>query len=129
MIVVDSSAVVDALTAVVGTDELRARLAGEELHAPSLIDYETVSVVRRLTLAGHLSATRARDLLTDFDDLPIRRWPFTGTLRVRAFQLRDTVSAYDAAYVVLAEALDCTLLTRDARLARTGGHGVPIDVR
>ena len=50
-------------------------------------------------------------------------------LRRRAFQLRDNVSAYDAAYVVLAEALACSLLTRDVRLARSSGHLVPIEVR
>ncbi len=105
MIVVDSAAVVDALTAVAGTDELRARLA------------------------GHLSATRAEDLLTDFDDLPMQRWPSADALRRRAFQLRDNVSAYDAAYVALAEALDCPLVTRDGRLARSRGHSAQIEVR
>lgn len=129
MIVVDCATVVDALTAVAGTDELRARLAAEELHAPSLLDYEIVSAVRGLTLAGHLSAARAQDLLTDFDDLPIQRWPSANALRRRAFQLRDNVSAYDAAYIALAEALDCTLLTRDARLARSSGHSAQIEVK
>ena len=129
MIVVDCAAVVDALTAVAGTDDLRARLAAEELHAPSLLDFEIVSALRGLTLAGHLSAARAQDLLTDFDDLPIQRWPSANALRRRAFQLRDNVSAYDAAYVALAEALDCTLLTRDARLARSSGHSARIEVQ
>lgn len=129
MIVVDSAAVVDALTGVAGTDDLRAYLAANDLHAPSLLDVETVSALRGLTLAGKLSPARAQDLLTDFDDLPIQRWPFADALRRRAFQLRDNVSAYDAAYVALAEALDCPLLTRDARLARSGGHGARIEVR
>ncbi len=129
MIVVDGSAVVDALAVATGTEDLRAHLADEELNAPYLLDYEVVSVVRRLTLTGAMSEGRARDLLTDFDDLPIRRWPSVGALRLRAFQLRHTVSAYNAAYVVLAEALDCALLTRDVRLARSTGHGVRIDVR
>lgn len=129
MIVVDSAAIVDALTGVEGTDELRAYLATEELHAPGLLDDEIVSALRGLTLAKELSATRAQDLLTDFDDLPIRRWPQADALRRRAFQLRDNVSAYDAAFVVLAEALDCSLLTRDAKLARSSGHGVRIEVR
>ena len=128
MIVVDASAVVDALTAVVGTDELRARLADEEIDAPSLIDYEVVSVVRRLALAGHLSEGRAHDLLTDFDDLPIRRWPCVEALRRRAFQMRHGISACDAAYVALAEALDCPLVTRDVRLARASGHAARIEV-
>ncbi|HEY5224882.1 MAG TPA: type II toxin-antitoxin system VapC family toxin [Microbacteriaceae bacterium] len=129
MIVVDSAAIVDALTAVAGTDELRAYLAAEELHAPGLLDYEIVSALRGLTLAKELTAARAQDLLTDFDDLPIRRWQPADALRRRAFQLRDNVSAYDAAYVALAEALDCALLTRDARLARSSGHSVRIEVR
>jgi predicted nucleic acid-binding protein len=128
MIVVDAAAVVDALTFAPGSDELRATLAAEELHAPSLIDFEIVSAIRGLTLAGHLSAARARDAQTDFDDLPLRRWPSAAALRQRAFQLRDNVSAYDAAYVVLAEALDCPLLTRDARLARSSGHSVRVTV-
>lgn len=129
MIVVDSAAVVDALTAVTGTDELRDYLAAEDLHAPSLLDFEIVSALRGLTLGGHLSSSRAQDALTDFDDLPIQRWPPADALRRRAFQLRDNVAAYDAAYVALAGALDCPLLTRDARLARSSGHSARIDVR
>ncbi len=129
MIVVDSAAVVDALTAVAGTDELRAHLATEDLHAPSLVDFEVVSALRGLTLGGHLSATRAEDLLTDFDDLPMQRWPSADALRRRAFQLRNSVSAYDAAYIALAEALDCPLVTRDGRLARSSGHSARIEVR
>ena len=129
MIVVDCAAVVDALTAVEGTDELRALLAGEDLHAPALLDFEVVSALRGLTLRGNRSATRAQDALTDFDDLAVRRWPSADALRRRAFQLRANMSAYDAAYVVLAEALDCPLLTRDLRLARSSGHLVRIQVR
>lgn len=129
MIVVDSAALVDALTAVDGTDDLRAYLAVEDLHAPTLVDFEIVSALRGLTLAGDLSEMRAQDLLTDFDDLSIQRWPSADVLRRRAFQLRDNISAYDAAYVALAEALDCPLLTRDARLARSSGHSARIEVR
>lgn len=129
MIVVDASAVVDALTAVEGTDDLRAFLASEELSAPSLLDCEVVSALRGLTLRGDLTAARAEDALTDFDDLEIRRWPSGDALRRRAFQLRANVSAYDAAYVVLAEALECPLVTRDGRLARSSGHLVRVEVR
>lgn len=108
---------------------MRAHLATEDLHAPSLLDIEVVSALRGLTRAGHLSGTRAQDALTDFDDLPVQRWPAADALRRRAFQLRDNPSSYDAAYVALAEALECPLLTRDARLARFGGHVAQIDVR
>lgn len=127
MIVVDTAAVIDALTAVDGTDALRARLSAEELHAPDLLDYEVVSVLRGLTLGGHISPARAQDLLTDFDDLLLQRWPAADAFRRRALQLRDNVSAYDAAYLVLAEALDCVLVTRDARLARSSGHTVTVE--
>lgn len=128
MIVVDAAAVVDALTAPEGTDTLRARLAGEDLQAPALLDYEVVSALRGLTLSGQLSESRAGDALTDFDVLPIARWPFGPALRRRAFQLRHNVSGYDAAYIALAEGLRCPLITRDRRLARTTGHAVEIEV-
>lgn len=128
MIVVDSAAIVDALMAVEGTEDLRGFLAAEELHAPSLIDFEVVSAVRGLTLGGHLSVNRAEDFFTDFNDLPLQRWPSADALRRSAFQLRHNVSAYDAAYLALAEAMDCSLLTRDARLARSSGHTARIEV-
>jgi len=129
VIVVDCAAVVDALTGVDGTDDLRAFLASAELNAPTLLDFEVVSALRGLVLRGNLTAARAEDTLTDFDDLKVRRWPSGDSLRRRAFQLCDNVSAYDAAYVALAEALDCPLLTRDIRLAKSSGHLVPIEVR
>lgn len=129
MIVVDSAAVVDALTTVEGSDDLRAEIADEDLHAPTLLDFEVVSALRGLTLRGHVSPARARDTLTDFDALPIQRWPSAAPLRLRAFNLRENLSAYDAAYVVLAEALQCPVLTRDTRLARSSGHNVEIRVR
>jgi predicted nucleic acid-binding protein len=129
VIVVDCSALVDALLVAPATGELRAYIALEDLHAPAVLDVEVVSAARGLVLGGRLSLARAEDLLTDFDDLPIRRWAFADGLRRRALQMRDTVSAYDAAYVSLAEALDCPLLTRDARLARSAGHDARIELR
>ena len=68
-------------------------------------------------------------LLTDFDDLPVQRWPPADALRRRAYQLRDNISAHDGAYVALAEALQCPLLTRDARLTHAAGHSAKIIVR
>jgi predicted nucleic acid-binding protein len=128
VIVVDSAAIVDSLSGVDGTGELRTRLAAEELHAPALLDFEVVSALRGLALAGHVSQPRAHDLLTDYNDLPLRRWAFADSLRRRAFQLRNNISAYDAAYVALAETLECPLVTRDARLARSTGHAAQITV-
>jgi predicted nucleic acid-binding protein len=129
MIVVDSAAVVDALTGAPGAETLARRMREAELHAPHLLDYEVVSVLRGLTLGGHLSEARAHDALADFDDLPVTRWPAAGPLRRRALQLRHNLSAYDASYLALAEALACPLLTRDRRLARATGHGAVVEVR
>jgi predicted nucleic acid-binding protein len=129
VIVVDAAAVVDALTVVEGSEDLRAEIANDELHAPTLLDFEVVSALRGLTLGGHISAARAHDALTDFDALSIQRWTNMAPLRLRAFSLRDNLSASDAAYVVLAEALQCPVLTRDTRLSRSGGHNVEVRVR
>jgi predicted nucleic acid-binding protein len=128
VLVVDCSAVVDALTGAPGIDELVGMLSGEDLHAPELLDYEVVAAVRGLVLGRHLSVGRAEDVLIDFADLPVERWPADAALRRRAFGLRNKLSAYNAAYVALAEALECPLVTRDRRLARSGGHAARVIV-
>jgi len=128
VIVVDRSAVVDALIGASEIDQLIETLSGEDVHAPQLLDYEIVAAVRGLVLGGHLSVGRGEDVLTDFADLPVERWPADPALRVRAFQLRDNLSAYDGAYIALAEALDCPLVTRDRRQARTTGHAAQVVV-
>lgn len=128
MIVVDCTAVIDALTVAPDSGPLRERLAQEELHAPALLDYEVVSGLRGLVRGGHLSELRALEALDDFEDLPVQRWQGAGGLRRRVFQLRHNLSAYDGAYVALAESLDCTLVTRDRRLARAAGHDARMEV-
>jgi predicted nucleic acid-binding protein len=128
VIVVDASALVDLLLDAPGADVLEQRLRTEDLHAPHLVDVEVLSTLRGLVLGGKLGATRAEEALTDLDDLPLERWPSTGALRRRAFELRGNLSAHDATYLVLAEALDCPLLTRDARLARAPGSAVRVEV-
>lgn len=127
MIVVDASVVVDVLTGAPDSDVMRDRL-GESLHAPHLRDSEVVSAVRGLTLRGHLSDARALDALGDYGDLPVTRWASAGPLRRRAFDLRSNVSAYAAAYVALAEALGCPILTRDRKLADAAGPVVQVVV-
>jgi predicted nucleic acid-binding protein len=128
VIVVDCAAVVDALTRVEGSDRLRSRLATQDLHAPTLLDYEVVSALRRLVRRGALSADRAAEALADYDDVALARWSADDALRRRAWALRENLSPYDAAYVALAEALDCPLVTRDARLARAPGHDARVEV-
>jgi predicted nucleic acid-binding protein len=128
VIVVDAASVVDALTMAPGSDHVRLRMAEDELHSPHLIDYEVVSALRGQVIGKHLSVARAADALTDFDDLPLVRWPAVGALRRRALTLRHNLSAYDAAYVALAEALGAPLLTRDARIAKASGHAAQVIV-
>ena len=129
MIVVDCSAIVDVLVGVPDAADVRDALRHEDLHAPALLDVELVSALRAMTRSGRLSVPRALDVLTDFEDLPVQRWIPGDVLRRRMFALRGTVSAYDAAYVALAESLECALVTRDARLAGSTGHAATIVVR
>lgn len=128
MIVVDASAVVDALTVAPESEALRARIEDEDLHAPFLLDHEVVSGLRGLVLGRHLTVERALDALTDFEQLPLLRWESGDALRRRSFALRNNLSAYDASYVALAEALDCPLLTRDDRIRKARGHQARVEV-
>lgn len=127
MIVVDATAVTDALTCAPGSDALRALLAGEELHALHLLDHQVVAAVHALRGTGHLSAARAADVLTDYEDLPVERWAQAAPLRLRALQLSGAHTSPDAAaHVALAQALGCPLVTRDPALARAAGHLVAV---
>lgn len=128
MIVLDASAVVDALTLPEGSEGVHGRIVRETLNAPHLLDHEVPSALRGLVLGGDLSTARAHDALSDFEDLDIDRWPATDALRRRAFELRDGLSAYDAAYVTLAEALECPLITRDGPLSRSSGHEAVVEL-
>lgn len=122
MIVADASIVANAL----GDDGLdgaaaRAVLRAEhDLAAPDLVDVETVSVLRRRWLNGDLTARRFRSAITDLGDLAIMRHP-TLPFISRAYELRANVTPYDAAYIGLAAALNCVLVTADARLAKAPG--------
>lgn len=121
MIVVDAGVLATAL-ADDGDDgrRVRARLAGEDLAAPAMIDLEVTSVVRKALLAKLLTEERAALALADLIELPMERVPHTGLLR-RVWELRHNVSPYDAAYVALAEILSAPLLTGDGRLAAASG--------
>lgn len=128
MIVVDASVLAPAL-ADDGDDGDRARdrLRGEQLVAPELIDLEVVSTLRRAARAKRLDEQRSLQALTDLAALPLRRVPHLPLLG-RVWELRDNLSAYDASYVALAEALDAVLITADGRIKRASGINCEIAV-
>ena len=129
MIVVDTSALLESLLRTPVAEAVDARLfaEGETLHAPHLIDVEAAQVIRRYAAAGEINMERGRAALEDLNDLPLRRYPH-GFLLPRIWELRNNLTAYDAAYVALAEVLDAPLLTRDRRLAGAAGHRARIEV-
>jgi predicted nucleic acid-binding protein len=94
--------------------------AGADLAAPSLIDFETANILRRHELAGLISPDQAAQAHTDLLDLAIEHWPYD-LLAIRAWQLRQNLSIYDASYVALAELLGATLVTLDRRIGRAPG--------
>jgi predicted nucleic acid-binding protein len=128
VIVVDASVVVTAL-ADDGPDGDRARdrLRGERLVAPHVLDVEVVSAWRRLAVAGDLDDRRARLAIEDLRVLPLERVPH-GPLVDRCWQLRHTLTVYDAAYVALAEVTQSLLLTADAKLAGAPGPRCEIEL-
>jgi predicted nucleic acid-binding protein len=128
VLVVDASVLAPALADDASDgDAARARLRGEALVAPELIDLEVASVLRRQLLAGDLDARRAELALTDLVDLPVRRVPHRRLL-TRCWALRQNLTVYDAAYVALAELLDLVLVTADARLSKAPGLRCEVEV-
>ncbi len=128
MIVADASVLVPALVDDGGSGALaRERVLAAEVHVPALADVEVLSVVRRGVLAGRLTPERGAAALQDYADLAVERYPHLPLLG-RAWQLRDSVSAYDAQYVALAELLDVPLVTADGRLARAPGLRCTVDL-
>jgi predicted nucleic acid-binding protein len=126
VIVVDASAVADVLLD--GGDRGRwaaAALRTEELHAPQLVEYEVIAVIRKWVLLGKASLAKGEQALADLSRLPMQRYPATPFVG-RIWALRASVSAYDASYLALAEALSCPLVTTDERLARAHGHDAEI---
>jgi predicted nucleic acid-binding protein len=129
VIVVDASALLETLLQMPAASAVEARLfeTDQTLHAPHLVDLEVAQVVRRFAAGGQISEDRGRIALADLADLPLRRYPHDFLLQ-RIWDLRANLTAYDAAYVALAEALDSPLLTRDGRLAGAPGHHARIEL-
>lgn len=128
MLVVDASAVVDAVVESGPSDPIPARLAeADGLVAPHLIDLEVLHFLRRMVHTERLTADRASDALDDFADLELTRYPHEPFID-RIWELRDGLSAYDAAYLALAEAISIPLITCDRGLASVADRTVEVEL-
>jgi predicted nucleic acid-binding protein len=129
MIVPDCSAFTYALLREPGSEKVADRLfaSDAELHAPHLLDLELIQTLRKACRAGELHWDLAWQRFQDYSRMPLVRyshilfWP-------RIWELRNNMTAYDAAYVALAESLDAPLLTRDKKLASAPGHHARIEL-
>jgi predicted nucleic acid-binding protein len=129
VIVLDASAAVDWLLQTPAGQRIEKRIysRNESLHAPHLLDLEVTQVLRRLAREGAVPARRAEEAVLDLQDLRITRYPHF-VLLMEIWQRRHNLSAYDAAYIVLAEKLGASLLTRDGRLAGASGNAAIVEV-
>jgi predicted nucleic acid-binding protein len=124
VIVVDASA---GLLGLLNDGDARAYLSNEPFACPDLADSELVHALRTRVRRGDIAATDAERAIETWARLGIHRVRIVGMLD-RIWELRDNLSAYDATYVAVAEALDAPLLTADARLARAPGPTCPVTV-
>jgi predicted nucleic acid-binding protein len=123
VIVIDASAILELLLGGPASTWVAARIAGAThgVHAPELLDLEVAQVLRRLEKEKSISTSRAKSALADYADLDVQRYSHRPFLD-RVWALRANATAYDAAYLALAEGLDAPLVTLDVRLARSAGH-------
>jgi predicted nucleic acid-binding protein len=128
VIVVDASALLEFLLQTPLGARVEARLFrdGDEFHAPHLVDVEVTQGLRRLVRTREVTADRAVEAITDLADLDLHRHAHLDLL-TRAWNLRENVTAYDAIYIALAEALGATVITCDASLASAPGHRASIE--
>jgi predicted nucleic acid-binding protein len=129
VIVVDASALLEFLLQTPRGAKVEARLFRDEdeFHSPHLVDVEVTQGLRRLVRAGEVSADRAAEALEDLADFDLHRHRHLDLLG-RAWKLRENVTAYDAMYVALAEALDAPMVTCDTPLGRAPGHRAQSEV-
>jgi predicted nucleic acid-binding protein len=129
MIVVDASAMLEVLLRTPDAHAVEERLfdPNETLHAPHLLDVEIAQVIRRYAANGEIDSERGGEALDDLAVFPVHRYPHD-VLLPRVWELRNNLTAYDAVYVALAEALEAPLLTRDRRLAGAAGHHATVEL-
>jgi predicted nucleic acid-binding protein len=125
--VIDASALIELVSGKPPDAALRRTALTGEGAAPELVDIEAASTIRRMVLSGLMPAEEGSEVLHDVSETPISRTSHR-PLITRVWELRHAISAYDAAYVALAEQLDVPLLTCDARLGRSNGHRAEIVV-
>jgi predicted nucleic acid-binding protein len=118
---------VDALVDEPANPNLLALLADEELHAPALLDFEVASALRGHVLGGKLDPVRLDEAVEDFTAFRIERHQMTGLLGY-LLDLRDNFTVYDAAYLVLAQALEAPVVTADAKLKEAARLGIQVRV-
>jgi predicted nucleic acid-binding protein len=128
LIVLDASVAVEWLLGLPHADEIARRLAeASTVHVPHLLAVEATQVVRRYAAAGDVTADRAAEAIADLADLDVELHPHEPLLPAM-WRLRAHLTAYDAAYVALASALDAPLVTLDRRLAVAPGLGIDVDI-
>ena len=129
MIVLDASVVVDLLLNSPMAEAIRSRVfdAHETLHAPAILDLEVAQTLRRFAARREISRERGRSVLGILQRLPVTRYPHELLLR-RIWELRENLTAYDAAYIALAEGLNATFLTRDSHLASAPMHRANVEL-
>jgi predicted nucleic acid-binding protein len=128
VIVLDASVALELLLDSPRGERARSRISETAtLHAPHLLDLEVAQSLRRYERLGQLATERARGALWDLLEMPIDRYPHDPLLP-RIWALRTNATAYDAAYIALAEALDATLLTTDSKMASVPGHRARVEV-
>jgi predicted nucleic acid-binding protein len=125
--VLDASALLELVTGLAPDPGLRRTSSTSNGAAPEVIDLEVVTTLRRFVRSGRLTADDARAIMVDIRETPISRTTHRPLLD-RVWELRDSVAAYDAAYIALAERLRVPLLTCDARLGRAHGHRAEVVV-
>lgn len=129
MIVLDASAAVDWLLQTPAGQRIEQRVYARKdtLHTVHLLDVEFAQVLRRLVREGTLAPKRAEQAIEDLIVLRLTRYE-PALLLQRIWGLRHNLSAYDAAYVALAEVLKAPLITRDQRIAAAPGHTATVEV-